>query len=391
MAKYTVTRACGHVETIALIGKHKDREWRLENVEPQKLCSECWKADLERKREEETQKAIEEAQESGLPALEGTEKQIAWAERIRIKMLDELDVMVTKASENRDAILKEYKITLEDIDAAVRSIQAKTSASWWIDHRDLPTYSLAELLIKEIKAVTKASKPLNSAALDASAEATIRPAAPITETVAEIRAVGQTIEVVFPERREDFWVIVKKQLNMAWAGSLWQRKLGAIQSGTVQDRAAEAGHRLLAAGFVIRIFDPEIREKAITGKYEPECTRWVMLRTGECDYTGWFAISWGRDEDFYQAAKKISGSRYSKPSVVVPTTSFEEVLDFAGMYRFKLSPGALSAVEAARRIKENALLAEVSVPNEQRRPVALNQPPLLEVPTEVGIADEFKD
>jgi hypothetical protein len=35
MAKYDVTRACGHEEIVNLVGPHKNREWRLESIEPQ--------------------------------------------------------------------------------------------------------------------------------------------------------------------------------------------------------------------------------------------------------------------------------------------------------------------------------------------------------------------
>jgi hypothetical protein len=44
MAKYDVIRICGHIEVVQLIGKMSVREWRLENVEPNKLCFECWEA-----------------------------------------------------------------------------------------------------------------------------------------------------------------------------------------------------------------------------------------------------------------------------------------------------------------------------------------------------------
>lgn len=388
MAQYVVTRICGHEETVALFGKHRDREWRLSAVEPQKLCHECWQKEVEKKRAEETRLAAEEAKESGLPAMVGTEKQVAWAERIRLQMLGGMEELITRAQNQREAMAK-LGLSAENIDAAMKAIQQKTSASWWIDHRDAGAYELAKILQKELDAVLAAeSAPPEDVIADAGAEVTVRPEKPVTETAAEIRAVGDMIEVIFPEKRDDFRELVKEKLKMEWAGK-WVRKL-IKKNGAPADRAAEAGYRLLAAGFVVRIFDEEIRRKAIAGEYKPEYTRWVQLRT-EGGYKGWFAINWGRDEDFYKAAKKISGAMYSKPSVIVPPANFEEVLDFAQMYGFKVSDMAQEAAETARRAKEATLTVKVSPPLEQPKVIATSKPLKLEVPAEVVIADEFKD
>lgn len=390
MAKYTVIRACGHKETIALFGPNKQREWRLENIEPTKLCAECWQKDVERKREEETKKAAEEAKDSGLPELVGTEKQIAWAERIRIQLLSTLEEFYVKISEAGEETLKRHGLMLEKIDEAMKFIQQKSSASWWIDHRDAGVYELSKILKEELdKVMSSESKPPQDAVMEASAEATVRPENPVTETPAEIRIVGETVEIIFPEKRDDFRELVKEKLHMEWFGSSWKRKI-INKNGAPQDRAAEAGHRLLATGFVIRIFDTELREKAIRGEYEPECTRWVQKRTTG-DYKGWLAINWERNEDFYNAAKRISGARWSRPSVVVPPANFEEVLDFAKMYGFKVSEMAQEAIEQARRIKDAALTVRVELPAEPSKELATGKPPVLDVPQEVGIADEFRD
>jgi len=48
---------------------------RLENVEAQKLCRECYQAELAK----QNAKAAAAAAEMGLPELTGTEKQVVWA------------------------------------------------------------------------------------------------------------------------------------------------------------------------------------------------------------------------------------------------------------------------------------------------------------------------
>ena len=384
MAQYTVTRACGHTETVALIGKIKNREWRLENVEPSKLCSECYQAELARQREEENREAAEAAKENNLPALTGTEKQIAWAETICHQILADMDEFIYTQ------VRAEYRNDPKILEA-VGHIKGKTEARWWIDHRGMSmAYELRNLLEEAAKEVKEEKiQPPVEVVADAKAEASVRPENPKTETVAEIRVLEDSVEIEFPEKRDDFWQVVKKQLGMEWSGKCWRRKLNS-KNGMPTDRAAEAGHRLLAAGFPIRIYDYEIRARAISGEYEPECIRWIQKRT-EGEYAGWFAINWDRSEDFYKAAKVIGGARWSKPSMVVPPEKFEEVLDFAQMYGFKLSAQAWEIAETARQTKEKTLIAKVGPPKEQAKIIASGRPPVLEVPVEVGIADEFKD
>jgi len=383
MAKYTVTRACGHDETVVLFGPGKNRDWRLDNVEPSKLCSECYQADLARQREESNREAAEVAKEQNLPKLTGSEKQIPWAETIRQQMLADMDEFVYKH------IKPECRNDLK-LCEAIDHIKGKTEARWWIDNRGMDmSYEFRRLLedaAKEVKA-EKMQPPLEIVA-EAKIEATVRPESPVTETVAEIRALEDAVEISFPERRDDFREVVKG-MGYRWENSCWCRDLTA-KNGTPQDRAAEAGHRILAAGFPVRIYDEVVRAKAIAGDYEQECTRWVQLRTSE-KYNGWLAINWERSDDFYKAAKRIAGARWSSPSVVVPPENFEEVLDFAQMYGFKISEAAQEAIGAARVARENTLTVSVSKPAGRDRTTADGRPPMLEVPKEVGVADEFKD
>lgn len=79
MAKYTVTYKCGCTKEIQLFGKLSDREKRIAWLETQE-CPEC-------SRKEETERAKSLA--GSLPALEGSEKQIAWAMSIRQRWIDE--------------------------------------------------------------------------------------------------------------------------------------------------------------------------------------------------------------------------------------------------------------------------------------------------------------
>lgn len=379
VAKYTITRACGHEEVVVLFGPGKSRDWRLENVEPQKLCAECYQADLQQKREEQNREAAEVAKESGLPPLRGTEKQVAWAEAIRMQMLALID----------EAIYTRVKADLRDdirLLEAVEAIKANIDARWWIEHRIDSIRDALVLLDKQAQTSKSIAAP-KEVVVDALVEATLRPENPITETVAEIRVKESTVEIIFPEKRDDFRGIVKNVLNMKWEGK-WVRTLYP-RNGASKDRAAEAGHRLLAAGFPIRIFDTETREKAIAGIYEPECTRWVLSRA-KGEYDGWLVINWGKNDDYYKAARRLPGSRYSSPSVVVRPEHYEEVLDFAARYGFKVSASAQKLIDAAKDIREHAIIPHIEAPEEVEHAYISGVPPVLDIP-EVEVDDEFKD
>lgn len=59
-------------------------------------CTPCYRERIQAERDEENRKAAEMAAEANLPALSGSEKQVAWANTIRQRVLDDLD----KAAEN---------------------------------------------------------------------------------------------------------------------------------------------------------------------------------------------------------------------------------------------------------------------------------------------------
>lgn len=379
MAWYEVTRACGHSEECYLSGPRSGHRWRLARVEPYKLCEECYRAEMEKRHQEENREAAEAARKMNLPRLSGTEKQVAWAETIRLELLDCIHSRLGE------------RFYAPEVYAIVEYIkETKTAASWWIDHRFVDAF-MGRWLQKLEEEMIRTRREASPEALEARIEATVRPENPVTDTVAEIRPLNNFVEIEFPERREDFRQIVREKLNMKWDGEkkCWYRKL-SFGTGAAEERVAEAGHRLLAAGFPIRIYDAYIRQRAIAGDYEPECTRWITARTAG-DYKGWFAVSWGRGEDFYAVARKLPGSRYDRPDVVVPAEQFEQILDFAQMYDFRLSPGAQQLVEAASNEKERALIVQPVHVSEPRKPEPLTKPPRLEVPSEVDIDEELRD
>lgn len=381
MAKYPISYTCGHIGTVNLIGPHRSRESRIAYLEKGE-CFDCYK-------QHATATASEQAHGLELPALVGTEKQIAWAETLRIAKLTDIEAVVEQLSDHT-----EYRHIL----IAVETISNETSAKQWIEWRyDAPKQIISHVLAAMKAAPTQEQKQAEQEILAqaqavkraALTEATIRPETPRSELAAEISVQDKTVSVSLPEKREDFREIVKS-LGYAWADGSWQRTIGAF-AGTSSDRAIELGHILLSHGFLVRCFDEMLRAGMLSGTFEPEQTRWILsLITGE--HTGWLAISWGRDEDWYDAAKKITDSRYSRPYVIAPALQFEQALDFAARYDFRVSAGAREAIEAAREEKEQMLVVVKRKPaRTEKMPPVGSVPPVLIVPENAGVADELRE
>lgn len=193
---------------------------------------------------------------------------------------------------------------------------------------------------------------------------TIRPKEPITETVADISISGNYIHISFLERDEDFREIIKGN-GFSWGGFGvgWERKCNRY-TGTALDRATEISILLLKAGFIISIADDTLKEKILKKEYAPEQKRWIRTIVGG-EYIGWFCLSWEYgNERIYNAARAIKGSRWSRPDVVIPPYQYEAVQDLAEEFDFKLSEGTKELIESAKRTKEEALIVDMSEPEQ---------------------------
>ena len=135
MAKYEVecisgiSDDCEGTFRVQLYGSHDDREWKLENYDW--TCDACKEA----KREQKNAAAAERNTERGLPGLEGSEKQIGWAESIRdekIEDLEELEEELRGMDPDEEDRRVVKGLLLEEIELA----RTETDAGWWIDHRD---------------------------------------------------------------------------------------------------------------------------------------------------------------------------------------------------------------------------------------------------------------
>lgn len=151
MAHYDITHTCGHDERIELFGKTSERERRIEWLQ-ERPCTECWKkeraAEAEARMDKEAAMIGEKLDNDAAEAvnaisnasctLEGSAKQVAWAEDIRAKciteIIDRLHNLVArihgKATSQQPA---EFTVRCKAIASVIAN---ETSAAWWIDNRD---------------------------------------------------------------------------------------------------------------------------------------------------------------------------------------------------------------------------------------------------------------
>ena len=126
--KYTVKYSCGHEGTVELFGKESERERKIAWYEREGICPECYAA--ARKAEQEKAEA-----EYSLPELVGTEKQVAWAKKIRMKFIAQREEEAKRNAE----LYKRTQDTKENIEkhkalfaAFCDEFFGETSASAWI-------------------------------------------------------------------------------------------------------------------------------------------------------------------------------------------------------------------------------------------------------------------
>lgn len=130
--KVDITFSCGHEGTIEVFGKSEERERKIKYFEEYGLCPDCYKAEKQKETEEFAVKCE-------LPELKGSEKQVAWANKIRKEKIEEFE-------KEKPAIRKGAGDDFADfLNDFTTNYYKNTSASWWIDHREWRVFKKALL------------------------------------------------------------------------------------------------------------------------------------------------------------------------------------------------------------------------------------------------------
>lgn len=315
--------------------------WEKWAVDYYDECDDCIEKSVKEHRAAVSKEAAEEAKELALPELKGSEKQIAWAETIRMdfykRTSDEMDSFLIQAKavpEKQENRMKKYK----DITIFRNWLFAKADSKFWIDNRNLfcdPAFGIrtAELELSEMYTKECMQNELKEEVDETTV--VIEPEDKKYSTLCEVTYDEKAVVV-----KSDYCQYIPpvvKEAGYRWNGHVWSRTLG-ITTGGPEDRAVEIANKLLLAGFPIKI-DKAISERAITGDYIPEHKRWITYSIKRKKL-----IVESEVQDIAQKARLITGaSKYG--SVLIPVSSWEEVFDFANMYGFRFSPGAQKEID----------------------------------------------
>lgn len=145
MTKQVINHSCGHQVTHNLIGKYNDRDrkaaWLANHV-----CSDCYKAQLAAERAKANFSAAETAKEQQLPALIGSDKQVAWATTIRQDVLEHVTREILKA------IKKPIEEAPAEGQAFFKWLKDQKESKFWIDNRmHMSTEHYATLFVNSTK------------------------------------------------------------------------------------------------------------------------------------------------------------------------------------------------------------------------------------------------
>lgn len=403
MAKEEVQCATEGCEgRMTIVGRNRrDADYRAKKMRERGwTCRDC-----------DNREAVARAEASGLPPLEGTEKQIAWAATLRESTLSRVDQIFAAARSIRagQQALGFYSEVLElanlifvagepAVCEAIEAMRTETDARFWIDGRlERITDRLSGIvkrLADESHALSPEGKAEAAAEQAAMEEATLRPATPVSETIAELAFRDGQLVARYDERSEPFNAALKS-MGYHWdaATVAWVRRHQPAMMGRVVDRLAETAHQLIAAGIVVALHDTEARAKAIDGSFEPEHRRWVSL-VPSGTHEGKLRFTWGRDEDLYTAFRGLPGASYRDKNCLVPATSRDEILDFAEAHGFRITIGAQARMDEVLAQRERGVIVDAKArpkPEPVEAKIRGARPTRLTVPVNVEVDGDLVD
>lgn len=378
MAKYDVRFSCGHVATICLYGKEADRQRKIAWYEENGLCPDCYRKQQEEEKKAAAEKAAAEASSLGLPELIGSPKQIAWADKIRVGIVNTIadcNQQLLKAGEDAKnsgkgpEVFADIDTALRLVDAFSQVISAEKSASkiigWSQKYTDVVKLVLIHNTVKDdIKSGKTNPEELNqefggffaealkllyspkqaSEAVKEEACVTLAPEDKKSDTMVSVKYSDDMVTVESP--KDSTVIQAVKAAGFRWDGYSWKLNIG-VTTGKASDRAADIANKLLNAGLQVSV-PASIRDAVVSGTFTPRCTRWVFGRSGDSDHV---YVSWGRDDDMYYKVKSLAGAKWIHDLhyIRIPASSADEIEDFAAINGFQISPGAAKILDGYRK------------------------------------------
>lgn len=362
MAWYCGTYSCGHNGRVDVVGPYKDREWKIDR-HFEGICPECYEKKRKEDRKRENREAAEKSSEMGLPELLGSEKQVAWANTIRIKFAVKFERSINRFKKIPDGseIMVMYRNSIlhsnknEILNAIDFCLKSKKQSRFWIEKRE---EDIQEILAEIIKEMRKNDIPeeVREELEEGRVKLTVVPEKEnLKSGVVEIEYKENILSAKYI-KDQDFMEIVKS-LNYKWNGAAWYKKITEY-TGTADNRAAELGNKLLSFGFTVKFPNKESKEKAISSDFEIENDRWIKYNSELKK----LSIMWnGRNNTLYESAKKLPGAKWGNGCMRVKIEFYKEVEDFADTMGFSISSKARVKIEEYKQKESGFETAEVSI------------------------------
>lgn len=360
MAKYHGTHVCGHEGIACVIGPIKDRQWKIDKYFERK-CPDCEQQEREQKIKKENYEARKKSEEMELPQLTGTEKQIAWANTLRLQFV-ELETMYSSIKQEISWYLYENNMDAsivsnvkDDMIFLVKDkiISEQKTSSFWINHR----CDIKKEFIKQI--ISYATR-------------VYIPEEVIKETIIEPESVNHLgyVEIIADEDKvsakyeKDYdFINIVRSLGYKWSGTVWERCITST-SGSSFDRAAELGNKLLIYGFRVMIQDQDIRNAAINATFETETDRWIIAPN---NYDKYVQAICNDDRDLTSKLLHITHSRLKQGRLLLPLSSYEEIEEVCEIHKFKVTKKAQQRIDTYKANEESAEIARITIQKEHTK------------------------
>ena len=356
MAWYYGTFKCGHEGRVNVIGPVKDRERKVEYLFS-RVCEDCYKKQIQEKREKDNQQAAEESKEMDLPELEGTPKQVAWANTIRCNIIKKFSSCYDEANfallqeRNPDKPENYYKDMYFYV---INKLQLNTSASFWIDNRNASVGELKKEYVKEF--VENYSSLKSEEIPEEVKEETTISKEDNNGIIVEVSCINNTMHAKC--NKNDNAISIFKSLNMRWSNGSWNRKLNEF-TGEYIDRGSELVNKLLNSGFIVNCQDKSVRELAASGKYKEEVSNWVTAYDKDEGYV--CVRMFEQNDTLYHAVREIYGTMWDSETkcIKVPIENYEELLDIAYDFGIGISKKSEEKINKYKRKIYNSKKIEV--------------------------------
>ena len=332
------------------------------------------------------------------PALDGSDKQVSWAEEIREEFLPDMEVAFEAMTLNQSAGESDglkvaavhvrarakdrcqeqwlsrlclHAMTLFRTPEALRdAAEGVKSAHWWIENRQDVFCALGSLAWERS---TPRPEP-GSKEAEAMAEALILPEGRKPHDVfAEVLRTAGRVEISRPVKSDHFREAVRN-IGYKWDSDyrVWKLELNE-DTGDPVERVAEAVATLVDAGYGVLCHDPKAKKSALSGEWSPLPTRWVRRQEDS------FALAWLYEDTIFDDAKVLPGAKWDKTAkvMIVPFKSAEAVADFADEYDMAFTADAKALLESYREAFANgAVLSKAKAKGRKKATKATAKTPL---------------